>query len=543
MKVARVGIAQINACVGDVAGNEARVLQAAHVAHQQGADVLVTPEMVLTGYPPDDLLLRPSFISRQEQALTQLCHALAPLKGLHVVVGHVQANEGRLYNAASVLCEGKVIGVYYKRELPTYSVFNETRYFSAGEQALVFTVKGVRFGVNICEDIWLDRAPHAAAQAGAQVLLVLNASPYHVGKPREREAALRRCVIANGCALVYANLVGGQDELVFDGGSLALDINGLVAMRLPEFVEDIKWIQVHEDGKMDPIASSATAAYCLEAQVWQALVLSVRDYFAKNRYAGAIIGLSGGIDSAVVLALAVDALGASNVRAVMMPSRYTAYISCIDAHAMAMRLGVQYDHIGIDALVQGFETVLAPQFADLPADTTEENIQARVRGTLLMALSNKTGRLVLTTGNKSELATGYCTLYGDMVGGFAVIKDVPKTLVYDLAVWRNHNDEIIPERIILRPPSAELCPDQKDQDSLPPYEVLDGIMALYMEHNACPADIIASGYPVDAVEQVLRLIRVNEYKRRQAPVGPRITSRAFGRDWCYPVTNGFRENS
>ncbi|WP_459618317.1 NAD+ synthase [Bordetella sp. 2513F-2] len=539
---ARVAIAQINAVVGDLAGNAERVLRAARAAHEKGADVLVAPELVLTGYPPEDLLLRPFFVERQLHVLDTLREQLAGLAGLHVVVGYVESRQGRLYNAAIVLCEGRVAGRYAKLELPNYSVFDEQRYFTADGAPCVFEVKGVPFGVTICEDVWFDRAPRAAAQAGARVLLVPNASPYNTGKQDERREVVARCVRETGCAVVYANMVGGQDELVFDGASFVLDAHGAAVARLPEFAEHVALVEVSADGAVRPASAQADVAPLgPEEQVWNALVVGVRDYLGKNGFPGAIIGLSGGIDSAVVLAVAVDALGAENVRAVMMPSRYTADISQTDAADMARRLGVQYDVIPIAPAVGAFDGMLAQQFAGLPLDATEENIQARVRGTLLMALSNKTGRLVLTTGNKSEMTTGYCTLYGDMAGGFAVIKDVPKTLVYRLARWRNTRGEVIPDRIITRPPSAELRPDQTDQDSLPPYDVLDGIMALYMERNASAADIVAAGYPPDAVEQVVRLIRINEYKRRQAPPGPRITPRAFGRDWRYPVTNGFRE--
>ncbi|OZI53776.1 NAD+ synthase [Bordetella genomosp. 5] len=542
MSAVRVAIAQINACVGDLDRNAGKVLAAARDAHAQGADVLVTPELVLVGYPPEDLLLRPSFVTRQLAVLEQLRADLAGLAGLHVVVGHVAADAQGLYNAASVLCEGRLIGTYRKQELPNYAVFDEQRYFEAGSEPLVFTVKDVRLGVVICEDIWFDRAPVQSARAGAQVLLVPNGSPYNTGKQEARQAVAARCVQATGCALVYANLVGGQDELVFDGASFALDAQGRCAARLPDFTEGVNLIEVDAAGAVRPLSAGADVApYALEEQVWNALVLGVRDYLGKNGFPGVIIGLSGGIDSAVVLAVAVDAIGADNVRAVMMPSRYTADISLTDAADMARRVGVQYDEIVIGPVVEAFEAALAPHFAGRPVDATEENIQARARGTLLMGLSNKTGRLVLTTGNKSEMTTGYCTLYGDMAGGFAVIKDVPKTLVYRLATWRNTRGDVIPERIITRAPSAELRPDQTDQDSLPPYDVLDAIMARYMEQNAAPAEIVAEGFAPEAVEQVVRLIRINEYKRRQAPPGPRITPRAFGRDWRYPVTNGFRE--
>ncbi|WP_233238060.1 NAD+ synthase [Bordetella sp. LUAb4] len=572
MSTARVSIAQINACVGDLSGNAQRVLAAARQAHEQGADILLTPELVLTGYPPEDLLLRPQFVQEQARVLDGLRRELAQFKGLRVVVGHVDGAGRSLFNAASVLFEGQVLGCYRKRELPNYSVFDEQRYFQADGTPLTFEVAGVTFGVVICEDMWFDRAPSAARAAGAQVLLVPNASPYNTGKQDERQRVARHCVSVGGCAVVYANLVGGQDELVFDGASFAMDRSGQMTARLADFAEDVQCVEVDADGNVRalaapqaPVAGDGAGAakpgagsrtvphaepqsdlrpeFQTEAQVWQALVLGVRDYLGKNRFPGVIIGLSGGIDSAVVLAVAVDALGAENVRAVMMPSRYTADISQIDAEDMAKRLGVRYDVITIGTVVDSFESMLAPHFAGLAVDATEENIQARARGTLLMALSNKTGRLVLTTGNKSEMTTGYCTLYGDMAGGYAVIKDVPKTLVYRLAVWRNREQEIIPERIITRPPSAELREDQKDQDSLPPYDILDGIIERYMERNESAAEIVAAGFPPEAVEQVVRLIRINEYKRRQAPPGPRITPRAFGRDWRYPVTNGFRETA
>ncbi|ALM82526.1 NAD+ synthase [Bordetella sp. N] len=543
MSTARVSIAQINACVGDLSGNAQRVLAAARQAHEQGADILLTPELVLTGYPPEDLLLRPQFVQEQARVLDGLRGDLAQFKGLRVVVGHVDGTGRSLYNAASVFFEGATLGIYRKRELPNYSVFDEQRYFKSDTTPLTFEVAGVTFGVVICEDMWFDRAPIAAREAGAQVLLVPNASPYNTGKQDDRHRVALDCVGASACAVIYANLVGGQDELVFDGASFAMDRQGQTQARLADFAEDVQCVEVDAAGNVRAATAAAVpdARPPAEAQVWQALVLGVRDYLGKNRFPGAIIGLSGGIDSAVVLAVAVDALGAENVRAVMMPSRYTADISQIDAEDMAKRLGVRYDVITIGSVVDSFETMLAPHFAGLAVDATEENIQARARGTLLMALSNKTGRLVLTTGNKSEMTTGYCTLYGDMAGGFAVIKDVPKTLVYRLAVWRNLQQEVIPERIITRPPSAELREDQKDQDSLPAYDILDGIVERYMERNESAAEIVAAGFPREAVEQVVRLIRINEYKRRQAPPGPRITPRAFGRDWRYPVTNGFRE--
>jgi len=549
MSAVKVSIAQINALVGDLSGNAQRVLEAARLAHAAGAQVLLTPELVLTGYPPEDLLLRPSFIDQCDQVLKGLCASLSALAGLHVVVGHVTSQNGLLRNAASVLVDGKVLGTYFKRELPNYAVFDEQRYFAAGEHPFSFTVGGVCFGVNICEDIWFDAAPEAAAQQGAHTLLVLNASPYNLGKYAQRLEIARRCVGRTGCSLVYANLVGGQDELTFDGASFAMDASGALVNRLPEYTRALSLIEVSSDSSIVACVTSAAGLVgqalapelSVEAQVWQALTTCLADYVKKNGFRTVILGLSGGIDSAVVMAIAVDALGAENVHAVMMPSRYTADISQIDARDMVKRLGVGYEEIAIADLAASFDQVLSPMFAGKALDATEENIQARLRGMLLMALSNKFGHLVLTTGNKSELSTGYCTLYGDMAGGFAVLKDVAKTLVYRLARWRNTLSEVIPERIITRPPSAELRPDQTDQDNLPEYDVIDGIIERYVEQNQSAAQIVAAGFERAAVEQIVRLIRINEYKRKQSPPGPRITSRAYGRDWRYPLSNGYRE--
>ncbi len=549
MSAVKVSIAQINALVGDLSGNAQRVLEAARIAHAAGAQVLLTPELVLTGYPPEDLLLRPSFVASCDQVLKDLCASLASLAGLHVVVGHVTSQNGLLRNAASVLVDGSVLGTYFKRELPNYAVFDEQRYFAAGVHPFTFSVGGVCFGVNICEDIWFDAAPEAAAQQGAHTLLVLNASPYNLGKYAQRLEVARRCVGRTGCPLVYANLVGGQDELTFDGASFAMDASGAVVNRLPEYASALSLIEASSDSSIAAcqstspglVAQALAPELSVEAQVWQALTTCLADYVKKNGFRTVILGLSGGIDSAVVMAIAVDALGAENVHAVMMPSRYTADISQIDARDMVKRLGVGYEEIAIAELAASFDQVLSPMFAGKALDATEENIQARLRGMLLMALSNKFGHLVLTTGNKSELSTGYCTLYGDMAGGFAVLKDVAKTLVYRLARWRNIQSEVIPERIITRPPSAELRPDQTDQDNLPEYDVIDGIIELYVEQNQSAAQIVAAGFERAAVEQILRLIRINEYKRKQSPPGPRITNRAYGRDWRYPLSNGFRE--
>jgi len=535
---AKVAIAQINVTVGDFDGNRATIAAQAREAARLGADILLTPELSLTGYPPEDLLLRPAFYAKTEACLGALAQELAALRGLHVLVGHPLQQQGKFYNAVSVLLEGRVLASYHKHELPNSDVFDEKRYFSSGEQPLVFTVQGVRFGVNICEDIWFHTAPERARAAGAEVLLVPNASPFHMNKQYQRYEIARANVTTLGMGMVYANLVGGQDELIFDGNSFAMDGEGEVRAQLKHCEQQLQVVEF--DGSA-ALAGELAQESQLEAQVYRALVLGVRDYVLKNGFPHAIVGMSGGVDSALTLAVAVDALGADKVRAVMMPSLYTAEISWIDARDMAHRLGARYDEIPINDCYQAFTKALAPEFAGLPADASEENIQARIRGTLLMALSNKHGGIVLTTGNKSELAVGYCTLYGDMAGGFAVIKDIAKTLVYRLCAWRNTVSDVIPQRILTRAPSAELRPDQTDQDSLPPYEVLDGIMQMYMEENRSVADILAAGYLMEDIERITRLIKINEYKRRQAPVGIRITHRAFGRDWRYPITSKYRE--
>ncbi|WP_298827577.1 NAD+ synthase [uncultured Piscinibacter sp.] len=549
----KVALAQINVTVGDIAGNAQRIVDFSRRAHAEGAQLVLFPELSLCGYPPEDLLLRPAFMRSCAEALSACAKALADLEGLHVVVGHPHQFGDRgdvrsksvavqkRYNAASVLAGGRVAATYCKRELPNYQVFDERRYFASGRDAaqppVVFEVGGTRFALLICEDAWFDEPAAAAKAAGAQTLCVLNASPFHLGKLAERQERMAERARSVGLPLLYSHLTGAQDEVVFDGASFALDARGAVGARAPMFEEALTLVEVAGA----QVRGTMAEVPCLEAQAWSALVTGVRDYLGKNGFPGAIIGLSGGIDSALVLALAVDALGAEKVRAVMMPSPYTADISVIDAKDMARRLGVRYDEISIVPMFDAFRASLAAEFAGLPEDATEENIQARIRGTLLMALSNKFGAIVLTTGNKSEMATGYCTLYGDMAGGFAVIKDVAKTLVYRLANWKNaQGSEVIPSRIITRPPSAELRPDQVDQDSLPPYEVLDAILERYMEDDQSIEQIVAAGFDPADVERVTRLIKVNEYKRRQAPVGIRITHRAFGRDWRYPITSKFR---
>ncbi|AMO21606.1 NAD+ synthase [Ramlibacter tataouinensis] len=546
-------IAQLNFVVGDTAGNAQKIIAAAKAAYAQGARLMLTPELSICGYPAEDLLLRPAFIAACDDAVKTVARELAGLPGLHVVVGHPTGGDirsksvavPRRFNAASVLSEGRVIETYAKRELPNYQVFDERRYFTPGQGTCVFQVEGVSIGLLICEDAWFEEPALLAREAGAELLAVINASPFHMGKSGERLARMAERARALDLPVLYAHLVGGQDEVVFDGASFAVGADGALAGRAPSFQEDLFMVQA-ERGRgrlalMAPVAHERSP----EAELWDALVLGVRDYIGKNGFPGVLLGLSGGIDSALVLAIAVDALGRDKVRAVMMPSPYTADISWIDARDMAARLGVRYDEISIAPEFESFKASLAGQFKGLPEDTTEENIQARIRGVILMALSNKFGSIVLTTGNKSEMATGYCTLYGDMAGGFAVIKDVLKTTVFRLARWRNVHDPYgtgispIPERIITRPPSAELRPGQVDQDSLPPYEVLDAILERYMENDQGIEEIIAAGFDRALVERVARLIRINEYKRRQAPVGIRVTHRSFGKDWRYPITGKF----
>ncbi len=544
--------AQLNFVVGDMPGNAQKIIAAAREAYAQGARLLLTPELAICGYAAEDLFLRPAFIAACDDAVKTVARETAGLKGLAIVLGHPQAMApgaqafSVCFNAASVVRDGKIEQTYAKRELPNYQVFDERRYFVPGSKPCVFEVEGVKVGVLVCEDAWFATPARDTAAAGAQLLAVINASPFHLGKGTEREATMRARVVETGLPLVYAHLVGGQDEVVFEGRSFALAADGSVAGRAPAFVEKLVYALVEPAQGAIKITAEVAPERTLEADLWDALVLGVRDYVGKNGFPGALLGLSGGIDSALVLAIAVDALGADKVRTVMMPSPYTADISWIDARDMATRMGVRYDEISIKPQFEAFKAALATEFAGLPEDTTEENLQARIRGTLLMALSNKFGAIVLTTGNKSEMSTGYCTLYGDMAGGFAVIKDVAKTRVFDLARWRNANDPYgtganpIPERIITRPPSAELRPDQKDQDSLPPYEVLDAIVARYMENDEPIESIIASGFARADVERVTRLVKLNEYKRRQAPVGIRVTRRSFGKDWRYPITSKFR---
>ncbi|MET3120746.1 NAD+ synthase (glutamine-hydrolyzing) [Oxalobacteraceae bacterium GrIS 2.11] len=534
----KLALVQMNSTVGDLDGNAAQIVQYARDAFKQGAHIVLTPELSLVGYPPEDLLLRDSFYSASQRVLQTLAAQLSEFPDLHVIVGHPHMQDSKRFNAASLLVNGRIAATYCKHDLPNGHVFDEKRYFDAGHDTVVFELGAVKFGIAICEDTWNSAMPSQAKAAGAEVLLVLNGSPFHMNKQHLRYQVMRDNVTRHGMAMAYANLVGGQDELIFDGNSFVLNSAGQLRVQMKHVQAEMRLIDFEG---AEPLAGVIEPELSLEAQVYQALVLGVRDYITKNGFPGVLLGLSGGVDSALTLAIAVDALGVDKVRAVMMPSPYTADISLIDSREMVEKLGVRYDEISIDACFKAFTDTLAPEFAGLAQDTTEENIQARIRGTLLMALSNKYGSIVLTTGNKSEMAVGYCTLYGDMAGGFAVIKDIAKTLVYRLCAYRNGLSNIIPERILTRPPSAELRPDQTDQDSLPPYDILDGIMQLYMEENRPTEYIIASGYKKEDVDRITRLIKINEYKRRQSPVGIRVTHRAFGRDWRYPITSKFRD--
>ena len=538
MNDARVvlALAQINCTVGDLQGNAARILDYAGRARDQGADLVLTPELSLCGYPPEDLLLREGFYRDCRRELETLA---AKIDGITAVVGFPElVADGKRYNAAAVIRDGRVVAVARKHDLPNYEVFDEKRYFTAWNEPCILELKGVRFGLTICEDVWGPEAPAMAKAAGAEVILSINASPYHKRKQATRHKVFREWIRASHLPMVYVNLVGGQDELVFDGASCVLDSQGNVVRQAPFFEESLELVEF--DGAR-PVRGAISNELPLEAEIYTALVVGTRDYLGKNGFPGALLGLSGGVDSALTLAIACDALGPERVRAVMMPTQYTARMSLDDAREMARRLGVRYDVIPIKPVFDSFLATLAKEFEGRSPDLTEENLQARIRGTILMALSNKFGSIVLTTGNKSEMAVGYSTLYGDMAGGYAVIKDLAKTLVWDVTRYRNTVSDIIPENIITRPPSAELRDNQTDQDSLPPYATLDAIMEGYMELNRSPAEIVAQGFSPADVQRVVGLIKKSEYKRRQAPPGVRITFRGFGKDWRYPITSKYRE--
>lgn len=531
-------MAQINPLVGDIPGNAGRVLEQARQAESLGADVIVFPELTLSGYPPEDLLLRPSLALRVDRALDQIKQAGLDIA---VVLGYPKVVAGRVFNMAGVITRGQLVCEYAKQCLPNYQVFDEVRYFVPGDSACVFDLKGVPTALTVCEDIWQPGPVEQARDAGAKLMLNLNASPFHRGKPREREQMLAERARQGHMPIVYVNQVGGQDELVFDGGSVAVNSQGDLCRRLPAWEESLELLRANwQDGSVH-MGHQALAPQQQDLDsVYHALVVGTRDYVNKNGFKGVVLGLSGGIDSALTLAIAVDALGPERVTAIMMPFRYTSEMSQTDAAEQARRMGVTYHSLSIEPMYEAFMATLDPVFAGLKRDTTEENLQARCRGVLLMAWSNKKGDLVLTTGNKSELAVGYSTLYGDMAGGFDALKDVPKTLVFELSRYRNTLSEVIPPSVITRPPSAELAPDQKDEDSLPPYDELDQILALYVEQDFSAEAIIARGFAREDVEPVVRLVDINEYKRRQAPIGVRITQRGFGRDRRYPITSGWK---
>ncbi len=518
--------------VGDIDGNARKIIDAAQAAGPE-IDILVFPELAITGYPPEDLLLRRHFIERVETALTKICTATGDV---HLVIGYPRYRDGRLYNVAGVIHRGEVLVEYEKHRLPNYSVFDEMRYFAPGREAVTFEVQGVRVGLSVCEDIW-DPEPAAMSRAaGAELLLNLNASPFHSGKALERERLVQRRASENGIPIVYANLVGGQDELVFDGGSFVVNAQGELTQRADFFKQTDLHVTMTRGASLNPVPGNIEPLMSEEHEVYEALVLGVRDYVQKNGFNGAIIGLSGGVDSALTLALAVDALGAENVEVVMLPSRYTADMSNEDAIEEAQALGVHFRSISIEPAFKAFLEMLREEFEGQPADVTEENIQARCRGIILMAISNKKGRILLTTGNKSEMSVGYATLYGDMAGGFAPIKDVPKTLVYRLCRFRNLRSPVIPQRVLDRPPSAELADDQKDSDSLPDYPLLDAILERYVEQDQGRREIVEAGFEESLVTRVIGMVDRNEYKRRQAPPGVKITRRAYGRDRRYPLT-------
>ena len=535
-----IAMAQCNFLVGDITGNCDLMLSEVDAARNRGVDLILFSELALTGYPPEDLLLRPSLQLRVETAIKRLA---AASHDIAIVAGFPWREDERLYNCAGVWYQGESLGRYAKQCLPNYQVFDEKRYFSIGDQPLVVNIAGVHLGLTICEDIWYTGPAEQSVAAGAELILNLNASPFHIGKQTERLTVLREHIGRLGVPIVYVNQVGGQDELVFDGASFALDATGLCVAQLPEYQAATADVRFSAG-----VLQAANAAPVMEAHehelasLYNALVLGVRDYVNKNHFKGVILGLSGGIDSALTLAIAVDALGADRVQAVMMPFAYTSDMSKEDAAQQARVMAVRYQSISIAPMYEQFMGALAQEFAGLPVDTTEENLQSRCRGVLLMAISNKTGYMVLTTGNKSEMAVGYATLYGDMAGGYGALKDVYKTRVFALAQYRNSigEGEVIPQRVIDRPPSAELAPDQVDEDSLPPYPVLDTILENYIEQDMSAEAIIASGFDRDDVMRVLRLVDVNEYKRRQAPVGVRVTRRGFGRDRRYPITSGWR---
>ncbi len=572
MQQLRIGLAQVNPTVGDLEGNTTKILEYMDRARELGIDVVAFPELVIPGYPPEDLLLKASFIEANLACLKQIAGAT---KGITAIVGFVDRDED-IHNAAAILHDGRVAGTFHKIYLPNYGVFDEERYFRAGDHPLVFGLKGALVGVNICEDIWYRAGPtEAQALAGAQLVINISSSPYHAGKGLARERMLATRAVDSVAVVAFCNMVGGQDELVFDGGSVIFDERGELIARARQFEEDllvsdlnlqgifrrrlhdprrrkehlagfeqVEQVMLPEMGEgvaKPPVDTRIEPRWEGEAEIYQALVLGTRDYVHKNGFRKVVIGLSGGIDSSLTAAIAVDALRAENVTGVSMPSRYSSPGSVEDARQLADNLGISFQVISIDQAFQAYLGMLAEPFANTEQEVTEENIQARIRGNILMALSNKFGWLVLTTGNKSELATGYCTLYGDMAGGFAVIKDVPKGLVYRLAHYRNVSEEVIPQRVFEKPPSAELRPEQRDEDALGPYAILDPILHAYVEEDRGVDEIVNLGFDEETVRRIVRMVDQAEYKRRQAPPGVKITPRAFGKDRRLPITNRYHQ--
>lgn len=537
----RCVMAQLNLVVGDVEGNTSRIVEAAHRARDEmSADVVMVPELAVSGYPPEDLLFHSGMRSQVARSIGRL---KAEVRGITLIAGYPEYESGRIFNSALVVRDGAVLANHRKACLPNYRVFDEKRYFTPGTRPTVVELNGIKAGILVCEDVWEPEPAGQARGAGAEALLVINASPYEVNKQRQRETAVaRRRVAENGVPLAFVNLVGGQDELVFDGNSFVMDAGGTVTLRAPAFSEGMYPVDLvaGDDGRISPSYGEIAPLQCEEESVYRALVQGTRDYVEKHRFPGVVLGLSGGVDSALTLCIAVDALGADRVHSVAMPSRYTSQMSKEDAALQASWLGVKHSEISIEGMFEATLAALKNEFAGRPSDTAEENIQSRCRGVLLMGISNKTGRMLLTTGNKSEMAVGYATLYGDMAGGFAPIKDCSKLLVYRLAAWRNRQGQVIPARVIERPPSAELRPDQRDTDSLPPYEILDPILEAFIEEDLSVDQIAARGFDRKVVGRILDLVKRNEYKRRQAPPGVRVSGRAFGRDWRYPITSGYQ---
>lgn len=535
----RIAIAQINLLVGDIEGNAGHIIEYSERARdKENADIIVFPELALCGYPPEDLLLRSGMYERVNSALHMITHAA---QGITVLVGFPEKTDKDIYNSVAVIQDGECKTIARKQYLPNYSVFDEKRYFTPSDEGTVFSIKNKNIGICICEDIWFAESVKKVADKGAQLILNLNASPFHRQKIHAREDVVRQRIAETKVPVVYANMVGGQDELVFDGQSFVLDAEGKLTHRFAAFEEQLCLLEFDEKS-LQPLSSVITPVLSDEASIYQALVTGVHDYVTKNGFSGVVIGLSGGIDSALTFSIAVDALGAEHVEAVMMPSCYTLDMSVEDAQQQAQTLGINFKVIPIEKPFNTFLELLKDEFAGKAVDATEENIQARCRGLLLMAISNKKGKMVLTTGNKSEMAVGYATLYGDMAGGFDVLKDIKKTLVFRLAEYRNSVSANIPQRVIDRPPSAELAPDQKDTDSLPPYEILDEVLEMYIEQDLGLEKIVAAGFEREMVLRILRLVDINEYKRRQAAPGVRITTRAFGRDRRYPITSGYGRN-